>query len=138
MPFACAECGNLGGRLIFGLDNIRLCKNCKTLFKYRNISKTRALSEYKLKKQDLEGIEFKEVGNPLYRGAQNMILYRESDILNLFINKYFNIIPFEDRNYLENISNDNTLEYKNIINKIIEIIKDFELNEKNNKKKNHH
>lgn len=138
MPFACAECGNLGGRLIFGLDNTRLCKNCKTLFKYRNISKTRALSEYKLKKQDLDGIEFKEVGNPLYRGAQNMILYRESVILNLFINKYFNIISFEDRNYLENISNDNTLEYKNIINKTIELIKNFDINEKNNKKKNHH
>ncbi len=133
MPFECAECKMLGARLIFGLDGIRLCKNCKGLFKYRLISKTNALSNYKLKKPDLEGIEYKEVGNPLYRGAQNMILYQENEILNRFINKYFNYISFEDRNYLENLSNDNTLGYKDIVTKIINDI-DIKINE--NKLKN--
>ncbi len=134
MPFECAECKELGARLIFGLDEIRLCKNCKTLFKFRQISKTNALKNYKLKKEEIQGLEYKEVGNPLYRGAQNMILYKEQDILNLYIQKYFDLITFEDRNYLENISNENTLIYKNIINKINEQI-DILSNEKKKKNK---
>ncbi len=133
MPFECTECKALGARLIFALD-IRLCKACKTLFKYRLISKTRALKDYMLKKNDLEGLEYIEVGNPLYRGQSNMQLYKENQIINIFINKYFANIDFSDRNYLENILDSNDLEYKNIINKIIKNIVD-EKNEKKNKNK---
>ncbi len=136
MPFVCAECNELGARLIFGLEDTRLCKNCKILFKYRMISKTHALKNYALNKNDLTGLEYIEVGNPLYRGAQNMILYKEKQILDLFINKYFNKIEINDRNYLSNVSNSlehDMNEYKNIINKIIELIV-LEKNEKKTKK----
>ncbi len=132
MPFECTNCGILGARLIFALD-IRLCKSCKTLFKYRLISKTRALENYKLKKQDLEGLGYIEVGNPLYRNQSNMLLYREKEIINIFINKYFNNIGLEDRNYLENLTDSIDLEYKNVINRIVGDILQIE---QENKKKN--
>jgi hypothetical protein len=125
MPFLCEECNNLGARLIFGLD-IRLCKDCKQLIKYRLISKTHALKDYGLKLSDIQNTNYKEVGNPLFRGANNMILFKEQDILNIFLNKYNKIISIENKEILENP--EPNLEYKNIVKDILNYYKDNKSN----------
>ncbi len=104
MPFECEECRVLGARIVFGLDQ-RLCKNCKILYKFRQISKSNAKKKFGIKDNDLENLEFKEVGNPLYRGACNMILYKEKDVLQVFYNKYYDWIEWTDRDYFQKISN---------------------------------
>ncbi len=131
MPFECEECTNLGARLVFGLD-IRLCKGCKKLFKYRLISKTHALKDYGLKQNDIDNLEYKEVGNPLYRGERNMILYKESDILNIFIKKYYTLIGHNEINILERP--DENPNFRERINNILEFykanLKNIKLDEK--------
>ncbi len=125
MPFLCEECGITGARIIFGID-IRLCKDCKQLFKYRMISKTHALKDYGLKYEEIENLEYKEVGNPLYRGERNMKLYKERDVLNIFINKYYKIINDEDMIIL-NSQEDNSQFYLricDIINKTLVFYKE--------------
>lgn len=100
MPFSCEECKILGARIIFGHD-IRLCKDCKKLFKYRLINKTKIIKQYGIKIEELEHLEYKEVGNPLFRNASNMILYKEKDIIHVFINKYYKYIDYQDKLKLE-------------------------------------
>lgn len=133
MVFACEECGKLGGRMVFGQD-IRLCKDCKILFKFRQINKTKVIKEYGLKIEELGDIDYKEVGNPLFRNANNMILYKEKDIILAFINKYYKYIdhierakldhPEENPDYPEIISNI-LVRFKNLHKKYVKKHKNF-------------
>ena len=60
------------------------------------ITKTTALKKYHLTQKDIANLKFTETTNPHYKCAPDMILYRLSDIIEVFDNKYDN--DYEDIN----------------------------------------
>ena len=93
MPYNCEECGELGARMN-ALFEIRLCINCVDSLKYKLICKSKAQSEFILTKSDFNNYPYKEfyAKNPHYKSGPYMTLYFESDIHNLFLNKYNDLI----------------------------------------------
>lgn len=95
MPFACEDCGGMGGRMN-NLFEIRLCADCSKSSKYKLICKSKAFTEYLLTKTDFENNPTppKEylVKNPHYKSGPPMTLYLESSIQQLFLSKYDDLI----------------------------------------------
>jgi hypothetical protein len=72
----CSECGK-GTLRKHPIIGSYLCANCQRQHqdKYRYTTKTRALSEYRLKPSDLASLGMHEVDNPHYKKAAPMQLY---------------------------------------------------------------
>lgn len=118
MPYECEECGTIGARknLIF---EIRLCSNCHKLNKYKLICKSKVFSIYKLTQYDLlcYPIKLTEylVNNPYYKSGPPMTLYLFTQIIEIFISKY--------KDLLKNILN--IQEPLNNLEMTIEILNDY-------------
>lgn len=95
MPFACEDCGEMGSRMN-SMFEIRLCQACSTLPKYKLICKSKALNQYALTDTDLNSHpippEEYRVKNPHYRSGPPMTLYKQTEIEQVFLSKYNNLI----------------------------------------------
>jgi len=80
----CSECGK-GTIRKHPILEIYLCASCQRQQqdKYRYITKTRALGEYRLKPDDLESLGVHEVDNPYYKKAAPMQLYLLNQVTEL-------------------------------------------------------
>ena len=66
---------------MFEILDIPLCRKCqKNNEKYRMITKTRAMSEYCVKEDELFKLNHIEVNNPHYSSASPMILFLKSQV----------------------------------------------------------
>ncbi len=101
MPYKCEDCRELGARMNM-FFSIRLCDKCSHSFKYKLMSKSKALEQYKLTMEDFNDLDIAKYHckNPYYKSGPPMTLYLESDIQKIFINKYKNII--DDILFIEN------------------------------------
>lgn len=93
MPYNCEECGKVGARLNSMLE-IRLCENCVAGPKYRTICKSIAMKKYKLTDLELGNAQIKHYlcKNPHWKSGPAMTLYLETDIQQLFLQGYTEII----------------------------------------------
>lgn len=95
MPFACEDCKEMGARMN-PLFEIRLCVKCSKSQKYKLICKSKALTQYLLTNTYFANcpIPLQEylVKNPHYKSGPPMTLYLETQIQQLFISKYDNLI----------------------------------------------
>lgn len=95
MPFACEDCGEMGARMN-SMFEIRLCQACSTLPKYKLICKSKALNQYILTDTDLNSHQIPpeeyRVKNPHYRSGPPMTLYKQTEIEQVFLSKYNNLI----------------------------------------------
>ncbi|MBF2025927.1 MAG: restriction endonuclease [Oscillatoriales cyanobacterium C42_A2020_001] len=91
----CSECGK-GTLRKHPILGTYLCANCQRQHqnKYRYITKTRALGEYRLKPSDLEGLGVHEVDNPYYKKAAPMQLYLLNQIEELSKKKWGSPEPY--------------------------------------------
>lgn len=93
----CSECskGTLRKHPILGTC---LCANCQRQHKdkYQYITKTRALSEYRLKPTDLGTLGVHEVDNPYYKKAALMQLYLLNQVEELSKKKWGGSEPYID------------------------------------------
>jgi hypothetical protein len=128
MPFACEDCGEMGARMN-ALFEIRLCVECSKSAKYKLICKSKAQSVYLLSKTDFNTIlpnPPKEylVKNPHYKSGPPMTLYLETEIQQLFLSKYNELITniLIILNPLDNIEN------------TIDLVKNYFEEKKNSKK----
>lgn len=77
----CYNCHKCKGNIKhFIPDDIRLCKECKELRKYKLITKSTAI-KLGADKNTIMNIPHIEVDNPHYSCAAPMILFRESDFI---------------------------------------------------------
>jgi hypothetical protein len=65
------------------LDKVWLCHGCSRSERFALVTKTAALREHKVKPAELDKLDFKLKGNPHYRGAPPMRLYRLAEVLKL-------------------------------------------------------
>lgn len=95
MPFTCENCGEIGARMN-SIFKIRLCINCLHSPKYKLVSKSKALNKYRLTQSDLDNypnsLEKYLVINPYYKSGPPMTLYYETQIEQVFLYKYNNLI----------------------------------------------
>ncbi len=95
MPYACEDCGKMGARMN-SLFEIRLCVECAGSTKYKLICKSKALAVYHLTKSDfdlnLNPPKEYLVKNPHYKSGPPMTLYLETEIIQLFLSKYDDLI----------------------------------------------
>lgn len=91
----CSECGK-GTLRKHPILEIYLCANCQrqNQDKYRYITKTRALSEYRLKPDDLASLGVHEVDNPYYKKAAPMQLYLLNQVQDLSTQKWGSSEPY--------------------------------------------
>lgn len=95
MPYNCEDCGQQGARMN-SLFEIRLCVNCSCSNKYKLICKSKAMGKYLLTNTDIANgpnppKEYR-VKNPHYKSGPPMTLYLESEIEELFLLKYNDLI----------------------------------------------
>lgn len=91
----CSECRKATTRK-HPILNTYLCSNCQRQHqnKYRYITKTRAISEYRLKSADLESLGVHEVDNPYYKKAAPMQLYLFNQVEELSKEKWGSPEPY--------------------------------------------
>jgi hypothetical protein len=91
----CSECGK-GTIRQHPILSTYLCANCQRQHhdKYRYITKTRALGEYRLKPNDLESLGVHVVDNPYYKKAAPMQLYLQHQIEELSKKKWGSPEPY--------------------------------------------
>jgi hypothetical protein len=91
----CSECGK-GTIRKHPILEIYLCASCQRQQqdKYRYITKTRALGEYRLKPDDLESLGVHEVDNPYYKKAAPMQLYLLNQVTELSKKKWGSPEPY--------------------------------------------
>jgi len=101
----CSDCGRVTQRSHPILD-VSLCRDCQHADpkKYGFITKTRALQEYRLTKEDLAKLGVFERDNPHYKVAAPMQLYLHRQIRDLAGAKYgsdepyqVTVVPFSER-----------------------------------------
>ena len=96
MPYNCEECGNLGARMNTILE-IRLCETCSHSYKYKLICKSQGFKKYLLTEIDLNGqnqiqlVQY-HCKNPHWKSGPAMTLYLESELAQVFLNKYNDVI----------------------------------------------
>jgi hypothetical protein len=134
MPYECEDCKQMGARMN-SLFEIRLCNDCSDSFKYKLICKSKALDDYLLTKSDLDNNinPPKEylVKNPHYKSGPPMTLYLESEIQQIFLSKYDNLI----NNVLDIPNRQNlNLNDNSDIKNIVQMISDFNEEKKHLKK----
>jgi DNA repair protein len=84
----CVECGK-DTSVMFEILDIPLCRKCqKNNEKYKMITKTRAMAEYRLKKDELFKLKHIEVKNPHYASAAPMILFLKSQVEEIALEKW--------------------------------------------------
>ena len=93
--FKCTECNRKTVRFHPILD-IPLCQKCQSHHKekYKYITKTKAMGEYRLKSVDLEKLKKHEVDNPYYKKAAPMQLYMLDQIQELSKSKWGSPEPY--------------------------------------------
>ena len=92
----CSECKKITVR-IHPILRVPLCLNCQmnNREKFRYISKTRALGEYRLKPNELSGLRSHLVDNPHYKKAAPMKLYLLSQVAELAKDKWGSKEPYQ-------------------------------------------
>ncbi|MGH7136710.1 MAG: restriction endonuclease, partial [Pirellulales bacterium] len=91
----CCECGKVTRRAHPILD-VFLCANCRRASpeKYRYITKTRALQEFRLKPEELSMLGVYEVDNPHYKKAAPMQLYLLTQVRDMSNRKWRTAEPY--------------------------------------------
>lgn len=98
MPYNCEECGELGARMNSRFE-IRLCEKCSSSQKYKLICKSVVMNKYKLTDTELNNLRLNNLKlkqyygiNPHWRSGPPMILFLETDIFQLFLQKHHNTV----------------------------------------------
>lgn len=91
----CIECRKATSRM-HPILQLPLCQSCQRerVDKYRYITKTRALQEYRLRPYDLSSLGCHEVDNPYYKKAAPMQLYLLNEIEELSKKKWGSTEPY--------------------------------------------
>lgn len=119
MPYNCEDCGGQGARMN-SMFEIRLCETCSHGSKYKLICKSVGIKQYKLTESDLannQHLRQFHCKNPYWKSGPAMTLYLESEIQEIFLVKYHDVIT----NKL-GIHNPNS----NIANTVIQVIEFLE------------
>lgn len=86
----CVNCYKRRGRSCQCIHGrIHLCDQCKKLPEFKLICKSTAIQRYKVKPSILKTLKCIHVKNPHYSCAPEMVLYRESDIMQYARAKYY-------------------------------------------------
>jgi hypothetical protein len=85
---SCVSCGEIGKYR--RVNEKYICDECNEKDEFKYISKSTVLKKYHLTQSDIDNVDYKLVNNPHYKCAPEMMLYKLTDILDVFNKKYDN------------------------------------------------